>query len=138
MNETFVLDACALIAFLGDEPGADLVENLLEKADNGTHQLMIHKINLLEIYYGVYRDDGHETADLVLQTIKKLPVQIISSFSDEVFLEAGSLKAQHKLSLADSIAVAEANIRKARLVTADHHELDTLDELKKFRPYWIR
>ena len=138
MNETFVFDACALIAFLGDEPGADLVENLLEKADNGTHQLMIHKINLLEIYYGVYRDDGHETADLVLQTIKKLPVQIISSFSDEVFLEAGSLKAQHKLSLADSIAVAEANIRKARLVTADHHELDTLDELKKFRPYWIR
>ncbi|XOF33105.1 MAG: PIN domain-containing protein [Candidatus Electrothrix sp. YB6] len=138
MNETFVLDACALIAFLGDEPGADLVEDLLENADNKTHQLVIHKINLLEIYYGVYRDDGYETADLVLQTIKKLPVQIISSLSDKVFFEAGSLKAQHKLSLADSIAVAEANIRKARLVTADHHELDALEKLKKVHPYWIR
>ena len=138
MKETFILDACALIAFLGDEPGADLVEDLLEKAANGTHQLMTHKINLLEIYYGVYRDDGDETADLVLQKIKELPVQIISSLSDAVFLEAGSLKAQQKLSLADSIAVAEANIRKARLVTADHHELDALEKLEKIRPYWIR
>ncbi|MDU9050209.1 MAG: PIN domain-containing protein [Candidatus Electrothrix sp. Rat3] len=138
MNETFVLDACALIAFLSDEPGADLVENLLENADKGTHHLVIHKINLLEIYYGVYRDDGYETADMVLRMIKKLPVQIISSLSDEVFLEAGQLKAQHKLSLADSIAVAESNIREARLVTADHHELDALEKLKKVRPYWIR
>ena len=138
MKKPFVLDACALIAFLGDEPGADIVEDLLEKAAKGTHQLMIHKINLLEIYYGVYRDDGDETADLVLQKIKELPVQIISSLSDKVFLEAGSLKAQHKLSLADSIAVAEANIRKARLVTADHHELDALEKLEKVRPYWIR
>jgi len=138
MRKIFVFDACALIAFLNDEAGSDIVEKLLEKAKHGKADLIMNKINLLEIYYGVYREDGDETAVSVLQTIEKLPIQIIHLISDEVFLEAGMLKAKHKISLADSIAVAEANIRKSILVTADHHELDKLEELKMFKPYWIR
>ena len=138
MKKTFVFDACALIAFLNDEVGSDIVEKLLEKAISGKTDLIMNKINLLEIYYGVYRDDGVESAESVLQTIKKLPIQIIHSMSDEVFIEAGMLKAKHKISLTDSIAVAEANIRKSPLVTADHHELDRLEELKAFKAYWIR
>jgi len=138
MNETFVLDACALIAFLNDESGADIVENLLEKAKHGLNDLVMNKVNLLEIYYGIYRDDGFETASGIMQTIENLPIQIISSLSDKVFLEAGRLKAEHRISLADSIAIAEANVRDAQLVTADHHELDALEELESFKAYWIR
>lgn len=37
--ECFVLDACALIAYLNDEPGADKVEDLLEQAHRGRIQL---------------------------------------------------------------------------------------------------
>ncbi len=138
MNDTFVLDACALIAFLNDESGADIVENLLEKAREQDNALKMHKINLLEIYYGIYRADGIETAYSVLQTINNLPIEVIPSISDELFFLAGKLKAEHKISLADSIAVAEAIIRKAQLVTADHHELDDLEHLKIFKAYWIR
>jgi predicted nucleic acid-binding protein len=138
MRKKFVFDACALIAFLNDEAGSDIVEELLEKAKHGKTDLIMNKVNLLEIYYGVYREDGEETAESVLQTIEKLPLQIIHLISDEVFLEAGRLKAKHKISLADSIAVAEANIRKSLLVTADHHELDKLEGLNIFKPYWIR
>jgi len=52
MKKTFVFDACALIAFLNDEVGSDIVEKLLEKAISGKTDLIMNKINLLEIYYG--------------------------------------------------------------------------------------
>ncbi|MBT3388758.1 MAG: type II toxin-antitoxin system VapC family toxin [Desulfobacula sp.] len=138
MKETFVLDACALIAFFNDESGADIVEKLLEKAEYNNIDLIMNKINLLEIYYGIYRDDGIETASSVIQIIRKMPVQVISSLSDKLFLQAGHLKAKYKISLADSIALAEAIIRKAKLVTADHHELDRLEKTQIFEPLWIR
>ena len=138
MNNTFVLDACTLIAFLNDEVGSYLVEELLQKAKYGKIELVINKINLLEIYYDIYRDCDHETASSVMQAIKQMPIQIISSLSDEVFFEAGHLKAGYKISLADSIALAESITREAALVTADHHELDKLEQLEIFKAFWIR
>ena len=63
MNETYVLDACALIAFFNDEAGADAVEELLVKAMSKDAELVINTINLLEIYYGVYREDGADMAN---------------------------------------------------------------------------
>lgn len=138
MKEIYVLDACALIAFFNDETGADIVENLLVKAEHNEIRLIINKINMLEIYYGVYRDDGQEVAENLLQTINNLPVEIVSKISDEVFKEAGKLKATNKISLADSIAIAEANVRHSPIVTADHHELDALEKQNIIKVLWIR
>jgi len=47
----YVLDACALIAFLSDEKGANKVGNLLYQSESGVTTLLIHNINLLEINY---------------------------------------------------------------------------------------
>ncbi len=47
--------------------------------------LLMNKVNLFEIYYGVYRDDGIEEAKNVLRKIENLPVKIIDTFTDEVF-----------------------------------------------------
>lgn len=138
MRKTFILDACALIAFLNDEEGANLVEKLLCMANARNASLLMNKVNLFEIYYGVYRDDGIEEAKNVLRKIENLPVKIIDTFTDEVFYEAGKLKATNRISLADAIAVAEANIRDVKLVTCDHHEFDALEKEKKMAAYWIR
>ena len=62
MSGKFVLDACAIIAFLNDEEGADKVEELLWQRERFSCTLFIHEINLLEIYYGVYRDESEELA----------------------------------------------------------------------------
>jgi len=35
MKDVFVLDACAIIAFLSDEEGADKVEHILKEAKKG-------------------------------------------------------------------------------------------------------
>ena len=48
------------------------------------------------------------------------------------------METTYKMSLADSIAVAEAKTRKAQLLTSDHHELDYLEEKGEARFYWIR
>lgn len=128
MTTGFVLDACALIAFFSDEEGADIVENLLIKAEKNEIALLIHAINALEIYYGILRDDNIETARGIMDRINKLPIKIIRAISDQVFYEAGRLKAAYSISLADAIAVAEANTRNAEIVTADHHELESLEK----------
>lgn len=70
--------------------------------------------------------------------ILALPVTIIDTLNDEVFFEAGRLKSDYKISLADSIALAEAKTRGAILVTADHHEFDIIDKAESVRFHWIR
>jgi hypothetical protein len=36
--------------------------------------LFMHKLNLLEVYYGFYRDDGKENAEAVLRDSFSLPI----------------------------------------------------------------
>ncbi len=131
MKEIFILDACALIAFLNDEPGADKVENILQKAKRDNCVIYINKLNVLEIYYGVFREDGNEKAEEILTKIIALPITIIDELKDSVFKEAGRLKATYRISLADSIALAETKIREAQIITADHHEFDTIDKIRR-------
>jgi PIN domain nuclease of toxin-antitoxin system len=84
--EAFVLDACSLIAFLNDEEGAGKVEDLLRKAKAEKVNLYMNKLNILEAYYGVYRDDGEEAADETLSKILELPIVIVDDLSDGVLL----------------------------------------------------
>jgi len=69
MKKVYVLDACALIAFLNDEEGAQLVEALLSEASVQNVHIVMNRVNLLEIYYGVYRDDGIQEANSVIERI---------------------------------------------------------------------
>ena len=46
----YVLDACALIALLQEEPGADKVAAVLNAANNGEAEIVMHKANFLEVY----------------------------------------------------------------------------------------
>jgi uncharacterized protein with PIN domain len=82
MNTDYVMDACALLAFLNDEPGADVVEALLQQAKNGGCMLSMHKLNILEIYYGVFREDGVDRAEEILTTILALPINVVASLSE--------------------------------------------------------
>lgn len=54
-NETHVvLDACALIAFLNDEPGAEIVAAMLADVPS----VEMSAVNLLEIAYDSIRSSG--------------------------------------------------------------------------------
>jgi len=136
--DRYVLDACALIAFICEEEGADIVEDLLNKSGAGMIEVYLHRINLLEIYYNFKREYDRETLTETFARIRELPVIIVDGLRDEVFYEAGRLKSEYRLSLADSIALAESHARDADLVTSDHHEFDVIEEKEAYRFSWIR
>ena len=138
MKNVYVLDACALIALILNETGADTVSEVINGAHRGKADVFMNKLNLLEVYYGDYRAHGKIAADNMIGKVKKLPISIIPDISDAVFLEAGRLKATYKISIADSVALAEASISGAALVTADHHEMDVIEKNEKIRFLWIR
>ena len=138
MSKLYVLDACALIALLTREAGAEKVRTLLRSAYSGEVQISMHKLNLLEVYYGDYRAHGVLAANDMLGKVKKLPVAIIPNISDEVFAEAGRFKASYRISLADSIALAEASVSDASLITSDHHEFDAIEKSESIKFHWIR
>ena len=127
MKKSYILDACAMIAAIKHEDGALVIAELYEEAKNCTINLIVNKVNLLEVYYGFRRDQGKDYAEMILYSIINSVVEI-SDISVTVLIEAGRIKSDYRrISLADSIALAEASVRSGYLVTSDHHEMDMLD-----------
>ena len=56
----YVLDACAILAFLLREPGAVVVDNLMTAANTVCYA---HAVNLCEVYYDFVRNHGQTTAN---------------------------------------------------------------------------
>jgi len=138
MSEIYIMDACALIAFLRNEQGAETVTSILKSTSEGTTEIFMNSVNLLEVFYDIYRSIGKTNAAERLAAIKKLPISIKSNLSDEVFNEAGRLKASYKISLADSIALAETSVWGGKLLTSDHHEFDIIEKQEDINFAWIR
>ena len=134
----YVLDACALIALLQDEPGADKVSDAFNAAYKGEADVVMHKANFLEVYYDTYRFRGKEQADLMLAEVKKQPIRINSEITNEIFVEAGRLKATYKVSFADTFALAQAIVSGGALLTTDHHEFDAIEGSENIEFAWVR
>ncbi|MCP4656330.1 MAG: type II toxin-antitoxin system VapC family toxin [bacterium] len=123
---TYVIDACAFIALLEDEPGANVVEKLLQGAEN---RCLIHVINACEVYYDLYRRGHEEDADSLEEILARHGLELEDSLSRVLWHTAGKLKAQwRRVSLADCFALALSIREKGTLVTSDHHELDRIAE----------
>lgn len=60
-----VIDASALIAFLRDESGADVVEN----APTGAETRYAHALNLCEVYYDIFRASNRDTAEAAISDL---------------------------------------------------------------------
>ena len=138
MSVVYVLDACAMLAVLAKEPGADKVVEVYKKAASGEATLLMNKLNLLEVYYGLFREYGKERANMFFEEVKQSPIVINHTISDELFMAAGRLKASYKISLADSVALAETAISRGVLLTADHREFDAIDKDGEITFLWIR
>jgi predicted nucleic acid-binding protein len=136
--KSYILDACALLAVLNKEEGAEPVRDIIEQARAGSVKVYMNIVNLLEVYYGILRECGSEIAEDIILKIKSSPIDVIETISEAVFMEAGRIKAAYKTSLADSIAVAEASVSGGTLLTSDHHELDAVEKSESVQLHWIR
>jgi PIN domain nuclease of toxin-antitoxin system len=120
---TYVMDATAMIAFLNGERGADLVGNCLLDPDSNS---LAHAINCCEVYYGAYRESGEAAAEMAMEKIADVGIQMRDDFDPNFWKEAGKLKASHRISLADAFAIALTLRVGGTLITSDHHELDPI------------
>jgi PIN domain nuclease of toxin-antitoxin system len=128
----YVLDACALIASLKDEPGA-------LDARAGHAHLSMSIYNLLEVYYGFIRDHGIDVANSIMRRVDEIPLKIICNVSDFVYHEAARLKGvYHRISLADAVGIASAVSCSAQFVTSDHHELEIIERNEPIQLVWFR
>ncbi|MCL2153316.1 MAG: PIN domain-containing protein [Oscillospiraceae bacterium] len=137
MSKTFVLDACALIAILKNEDGADKVAVAYKQAESGEAEIIMNRVNLLEVFYGFYHDKGKEYAEKIMDGINQSVISI-TEFDELLFPEAGRLKASYKISLADSIVLSQALAVGGELLTADHHEFDAIEGNEPIVFHWIR
>jgi predicted nucleic acid-binding protein len=136
----FVLDACALIALFNREAGAAKVRDLILQAAAGEEEteICISPVNLLEVYYDRIRVVGPDRADEILSWIYASPIQILETLAPPILKEAGRLKTAYTMSLADSIACAAASCLSGILVTADHKELDPVENSETIHFLWFR
>jgi len=124
---TYVLDACALVALINGEEGAQAVDNLFQQAVKGEIKVYMSIINLLEVCYGFIGDIGVTKTQEIMKKIDETPLVIISTISQQTYHEAARIKGTHrKLSLADSVGIATAAEFDGTFVTSDHHELDAI------------
>ncbi|MFH0774990.1 MAG: type II toxin-antitoxin system VapC family toxin [bacterium] len=117
-RNAYVLDAYAVMAYLQDEVGADIVAEVLEKASEKKIRLFMHLLNLGEVYYNVYKEDGEAKANTVYATIKKYPVEFVS-LTEESLLKAARIKGKYPISYDDAFAVVTSIDNEAALISGD-------------------
>ncbi len=114
----YVLDACVLLRFLQDEPGAARVEGVLRSAAAGECHIYLHIINLGEVIYTVTRRLGDQVAAQKRAEMALLPIEVVG-WTEPLFWEAVALRGSHAMSYADCFAAALAIDRQATLLTSD-------------------
>ena len=123
-DSTLVFDACAVIALLRGEIGAEIVASLLDEPKN---RCRLHAVNLCEVYYdGIRRGDTSDAARLE-KLLTKSGFDIETTVPQPLWEEVGRLKATfRRVSLADCFALAFALRENGTLITSDHHEFDPI------------
>lgn len=116
--DQYVLDSYALLAFLANEKGRDIVENLLILAKGKETKLYMGIINLGEVIYIIEREEGLKNAQLALSRIIKFPIELVDADLC-LTLKASHIKAHNTLSFADAFAASLALEKNAPLVTGD-------------------
>lgn len=118
MAERFTLDTSAIIAYFADEPGAETLERLLERAEAGRVALFASFVTYMEVLYRVWQQRGERGGKLAYLRLKALPVRRFD-LTEGLLLRAARVKASHRLSFADAWIAATAIVTNSRLVHKD-------------------
>ncbi|MBN1165580.1 MAG: type II toxin-antitoxin system VapC family toxin [Methanospirillaceae archaeon] len=119
MKSTILFDTHALMTLWNNDPGAEIIQNLLKKVDDSMIQGCISVISLTEVYYLTCRVLGNDNARSLTEKILCSSLRIIP-VSSEIAIVAGMIK-QKEISLADTIIVASAKQVNATVISGDPH-----------------
>ena len=134
-HERYVLDTSALICYLEDEEGADIVDGLIQRAEDQFIDLVVVFVSMMEIYYITWQEQGLAAAKERDGLLRRLPLNRVDS-SPELERLAGSFKARYHLSFADAWIAAVAKQLDALLVHKDPEFEATESEIRTVKlPY---
>jgi predicted nucleic acid-binding protein len=118
MNKTYVLDASALLDFLGNGAGANRMAQLMREARQSANPLLVSVVHWGEVFYLLWQRHGEQSARETINDLSLLPLRVLSLEMAQA-LKAAELKARHKIPYVDCLAAALAELQRATLVTAD-------------------
>ena len=118
MTKTYVLDANALLDLIEAGPGFRKVEQLLQAALRNQAVVLTSVLNWGEVFYLLWQRRGEEKARQTIANLSRLPLQIVVVDFLQA-LQAGELKALHKIPYVDCVTAALAILHRAVLVTSD-------------------
>ncbi len=121
-----VFDTEALLIFYLGEKGGDQMKMYLEKVQSGEIEGLLNVMNLTELYYILYRRSPQIAEEKEIN-LRAYGVRIVPVLDNRIWKEAGRIKGEHAISLADSFAVATAKVEKAKLVAGRDEEFNMLD-----------
>lgn len=134
----YILDACAIIAFIKLEPGYERVASCFDEVDVGMARMHLHAATLYEVYYQYLRDEGMPVAEKIWQDVLSMPVTLHHTFDEAFLKQAAEFKARHKMSVADSFLLSQAKRLDASVITSAHHEFDAVERAGLCRFTWMR
>lgn len=129
-----VLDSHALVAFLREEAGSELVRKILEKAAERDAPVHMTEVNYAEAQYIIRRREGDEAWAAIAHELSVMPIEF-HPVDRRLADMAAEYKTKYKLSLADAFAGALAKEKKAELITGDS-EFKALE--KEVKIMWLR
>lgn len=117
----FVLDACAIIAFLRNEAGAEQVEHALVN-----DECIAHSLNLYEIYKdGLQRGEDVASSDERVRELLEIGIKAREDMDPALWKDAAIIKNRFRqIAIPDCFALALSSRVGAPLLTSDHAELD--------------
>ncbi len=134
MAATKVLDSFALLTLLYDEDGAETVQELINKADEGKVNLLISTVNLGEVWYSIARRNSPEVADSTLQDLLSSGIELVD-VDWGIAHQAALYKSRGNISYADTFVAALAKVRNCAVVTGDK-EFQQLE--KEIKIEWLK
>lgn len=118
MVKNYVLDTSAIFTLTKEEEGSSIVEKILSLAKRDKCIVYLSFVTFMELYYVTWQEESEDVAKELLILVKSLPVQKVES-NERITLSAGRIKANHRLSVADSFIAATAIDKGAVLVHKD-------------------
>lgn len=117
-ESSFILDTYAVIAFLLKEEGGKTVKRILEYIKEKSVKIYLNEINLGDVYYRIWKNEGESIGKEALNSCLSLPIKLIT-VDREIILHAAEIKAQNRVSYADAFCIATAKEKQAQILTGD-------------------
>ena len=110
----YVFDTSALLTFIENEEGIEIVEQLLKNAIEGENKIFISTVALIELFYISVREQGRKTAEERLDLLENIPL-IQESLTSQFTKIIGNFKASKSMSFADCCIAGLAKHKNAVL-----------------------